>query len=143
MFLYNLRIFDIFRRPATSLAILCDANPSWRPNQYTFDYPDTLLSFRFGTAKLLDYQERWSALAASTNPFAIVVMTHLKTQETKQDKQSRKEWKLRLIRRLYEQGYNRENIVNLFRFIETLAIALLNFLSVKDLEAWLAQQHPN
>ncbi len=122
MFLYNLRIFDIFRRPATSLAILCDANASWRPEHYGFDYPDTSLSFRFGMVKLLDYRDRWSALEASDNPFAVVVMTHLKAQETKKDKQSRKEWKLRLIRRLYEQGYNRADIVNLFRFIDWIMV---------------------
>ena len=122
MFLYNLRIFDIFHRPATSLAILCDANASWRPNQYEFDYPDTSLSFRFGTVKLLDYRDQWAMLEASANPFAVVVMTHLKAQETKQDQQGRKEWKLRLIRRLYEQGYNREDIVSLFRFIDWVMV---------------------
>ena len=122
MFLYNLRIFDIFRRPAISLAILCDTHASWRPNEYGFDYPDTALSFQFGMVKLLDYKDRWEALEASNNPFAVVVMTHLKVQETKKDKQSRKEWKLRLIRRLYERGYNREDIVNLFRFIDWMMV---------------------
>ena len=122
MFLYNLRIFDIFRRPATSLAILCDTNASWRPNDYRFDYPDTSLSFRFGMVKLLDYRDRWGELEASNNPFAVVVMTHLKAKETKKDKQSRKEWKLRLIRRLYEKGYNRKDIVNLFRFIDWMMV---------------------
>ena len=122
MFLYNLRIFDIFRRPAISLAILCDANASWRPNEYGFDYPDTALSFQFGMVKLLDYKDLWEALEASNNPFAVVVMTHLKAQETKKDKQSRKEWKLRLIRRLYEKGYNRDDIVNLFRFIDWMMV---------------------
>lgn len=122
MFLYSLRIFDIFRRPAISLAILCDANASWRPSEYSFGYPDTSLSFCFGVVKLLDYKERWAELEASDNPFAVVVMTHLKAQETKQDKQSRKEWKLKLIRRLYEKGYNREDIVSLFRFIDWMMV---------------------
>lgn len=122
MFLYSLRIFDLFRRPATSLAILCDGNASWRPNEYSFDCPDTSLSFRFGMVKLLDYRERWAELEASDNPFAVVVMTHLKTQETKKDKASRKEWKLGLIKRLYEKGYNREDIVSLFRFIDWMMV---------------------
>lgn len=34
MFTYNLRIFDKFAKPAISLAILCDTDPNWRPNQY-------------------------------------------------------------------------------------------------------------
>ena len=97
-------------------------NTRWRPNEYGFDYPDTSLSFRFGMVKLLDYLNQWAALEASNNPFAVVVMTHLKAQETKKDKQSRKEWKLRLIRRLYEKGYNWEDIVNLFRFIDWMMV---------------------
>jgi hypothetical protein len=120
MFVYALRIFDYFRQPATSLAILCDANPRWRPSQYCFAQPETDLVFRFGTVKLLDYKSRWAALEASTNPFACVVMAHLKMQETKQDKAARKVWKLWLIRRLYESGYNQDDVVNLFHFIDWL-----------------------
>jgi hypothetical protein len=122
MFLYNLRIFDRFQHPATSLAILCDGNASWRPNHYQFDYPDTALSFRFGMVKLLDYSDRWAELAVDSNPFAMVVMAHLKARETKQDAPSRKEWKLQLIRQLYEQGYNRSDVINLFRFIDWVMV---------------------
>ena len=69
-----------------------------------------------------EVQAAREALEASDNPFAVVVMTHLKVQETKKDKQSRKEWKLQLIRRLYEKGYNRDDIVNLFRFIDWMMV---------------------
>jgi hypothetical protein len=120
MFVYALRIFDYFRQPATSLAILCDANPPWRPAQYHFSQPETELLFRFGTVKLLDYKTQWAMLEASTNPFASVVMAQLKMQETKQDKAARKVWKLWLIRRLYESGYNQTDVVNLFHFIDWL-----------------------
>ena len=120
MFIYALRIFDFFRQPAVSLAILCDANPKWRPKQYSFSLPQTALNFEFGTVKLLDYKERWAELESSRNPFAWVVMAHLKMQETKQDKPSRKVWKLRLIRQLHESGYNKDDILNLFHFIDYL-----------------------
>ncbi|BAS54384.1 hypothetical protein NIES2135_03650 [Leptolyngbya boryana NIES-2135] len=46
------------------------------------------------------------------------VMAHLKTKETRNDAQARKEWKFRLTRRLYEQGYERQHILNLFRFLD-------------------------
>ncbi|MEH2203718.1 MAG: hypothetical protein V7K53_06490 [Nostoc sp.] len=45
-------------------------------------------------------------------------MVHLKAKETRQDDQSRKRWKLDLTKRLYEKGYQREDIINLFRFID-------------------------
>ena len=54
----------------------------------------------------------------SNNPFATVVMAHLKAQETRQDEEERKRWKLYLIRRLYERGYGRKDVVQLFRFID-------------------------
>jgi hypothetical protein len=100
------------------MAILCDADPKWRLNHYEYSLPRTKMRFEFGTVKLLDYKTQWAALEASTNPFAWVTMAHLKIQETKRDKPSRKVWKMRLVRRLYGAGYNREDVVNLFRFID-------------------------
>jgi len=122
MFSYNLRIFDRYRKPAISLAILCDSSRDWRPSQYGFDYPDTEIFFRFGAVKLLDYQERWAELEASNNPFATVVMAHLKTQQTNQKARERKNWKFSLIRRLYELGWQKKDIRNLYRFIDWIMI---------------------
>ncbi len=118
MFSYNLRIFDRFGKPAISLAILCDTDPKWRPNQYSYNYPNTRLNFEFGTVKLLDYQNRWTELEASDNPFATVVMAHLKTQQTNKKLGERKAWKFSLIRRLYESGLQEKDIRNLYRFID-------------------------
>jgi flagellar biosynthesis/type III secretory pathway protein FliH len=67
---------------------------------------------------LLDYQNRWTELEASDNPFATVVMAHLKTQQTSKKPQERKAWKFSLIRRLYEQGLQEKDIRNLYRFID-------------------------
>ncbi|MCM0590307.1 MAG: DUF4351 domain-containing protein [Gloeotrichia echinulata DEX184] len=122
MFTYNFRIFDRFDKPATSLAILCDANREWRPNNYSYDYPDTRLNFEFGTVKLLDYENRWTELEASNNPFATVVMAHLKTQQTRKQPEQRKVWKLALIRRLYDLGWEAQDIRNLYRFIDWVMI---------------------
>jgi len=118
MLVYHLRIFDRFHSHATSLAILCDSNAKWRPNQYYFGNVDTELTFRFGMVKLLDYRDRSLELEQSSNPFAVVVMAHLKAQETRRNSKRRKDGKLSLIRQLYEKGYERREIVNLFRFID-------------------------
>jgi hypothetical protein len=122
MLVYNLRIFNLFRQPTVSLAILCGGNPHWRPSRYAFEFPNTKLAFEFGTVKLLDYQERWDELEQNRNPFATVVMAHLKMMDTKKNPEQRKEWKLRLIRRLYEAGYRRQDVLNLFRFIDWLIL---------------------
>lgn len=122
MLVYALRIFDRFRQPAVSLAILCDTRTNWRPSHYEFSYSATRLSFQFDTVKLLDYEGQWTELKASPNPFATVVMAHLKAQETKRHANQRKEWKLSLIRRLYEAGYSRREVVNPFKFIDWVMI---------------------
>ncbi|MUL36497.1 DUF4351 domain-containing protein [Gloeocapsopsis dulcis] len=122
MFSYNLRIFDRFAQAAISLAILCDSDSTWRPNQYSYSYPDSRLHFEFGIVKLLDYQNRWTELEASNNPFATVVMAHLKTKQTSKKLGERKNWKFSLIRRLYELGLLETDIRNLYRFIDWVMI---------------------
>ncbi len=80
---------------------------------------ETTLTFRFRSVKLLDYLP-WDALEASTNPFATVVMTHLKTQETRHDPEGRLQWKRALIRCLYERGMARDDVLRLFHFLNRL-----------------------
>jgi hypothetical protein len=74
----------------------------------------------FPIVKLKDYNDRWSDLEANDNVFAIVVMAHLKTRATRRDPESRLKWKMRLIRRLYEGGYERQDVLELLRFIDWL-----------------------
>jgi len=118
MFLYNIKIFQYYDKPATSLAVLCDSNRDWRPTQYSFESPGTKHHFEFSTVKLLDYQDRWAELEASDNPFATVVMAHLKTQQTSNKDKERKTWKFSLIRRLYELGWQEIDIKHLYRFVD-------------------------
>jgi hypothetical protein len=120
IFTYNIRIFDYFDQFATSLVILCDTNPKWRPHHFGASLPGTSLGFEFSAVKLLDYGDHIEELKQSANPFAWVVAAHLKLQETKQDKVSRKEWKLRLFQELYESSYNQEVIADVCNFIDWL-----------------------
>ncbi len=122
MFTYVIRIVDYFNQEPISLAILCDSDSDWRPNQYRFITPGSSLEFNFTAVKLLDYRSRWDELEASDNIFATVVMTHLKAQDTKRNEPARKQWKLTLIKRLYERGYDRSTIINLFAFVDWLMI---------------------
>ncbi|MBW4622303.1 MAG: cytosolic protein [Cyanosarcina radialis HA8281-LM2] len=118
MFVYYYRLRDRYHRPVVSLAILGDDRETWRPQPWQDELWGCRVRFEFPIIKLLDYRTRWEELEASRNPFAIAVMAHLKTKETQNNASARKEWKFRLTRRLYEQGYEREDILNLFRFID-------------------------
>ena len=57
---------------------------------------------------------------ASHNPFAVVIMAHLKTRATRHDPDERLHWKLTLVKSLYDKGYNRDDVLELFRFIDWL-----------------------
>jgi hypothetical protein len=120
MFTYNYRIRDCYDDKVVSLAILGDERKKWRPKPFHDELWGCEVTFKFPMVKLLDYESRWSELEASRNPFAIAVMAHLKTKETQQDPRSRKEWKFQLTRRLYEQGFERQDIMELFLFLDWL-----------------------
>lgn len=122
VFVYNLRIFDLYRQFPVSLAILCDERLSWRPKSYAVNYPDTRFNFEFGIVKLLDWRDRMDELESSDNPFAVVVLAHLKVIETKGSVELRKAWKFRLTKMLYEKGYERQQILDLYRFVDWVMI---------------------
>jgi hypothetical protein len=115
MFVYFYRLRDKYDLPIVSLAILGDEQETWRPQPFESELWGCNVRFEFPIVKLLDYVPHWAELEASQNPFAIVVMAHLKTKETRNDAVARKEWKFRLTKMLYERGYDRQDILNLFR----------------------------
>jgi hypothetical protein len=118
MYVYNYRLYDRFRRRVVSLAVLGDERANWRPDRFGYALWGCEVGLRFPTVKLLDYRQRWAELETSRNPFAVVVMAHLQAQATQDDVAARKAAKWQLLRRLYERGYERPDILNLFRFID-------------------------
>jgi len=122
MYTYNYRIFDRYDEEVISLAILTDDNQCYRPCQYEINRWGFRHLFEFPVIKLIDYNDRVEELEASRNPFGIIVVAHLKTLETKKDDQARLKWKLSLSKALYLKGYSREDIMNLYRFIDWLMV---------------------
>jgi hypothetical protein len=120
MYIYNYRAFDLYQKPVISLAILGDERVNWRPASYNYTIAGCEVSLKFPTVKLLDYEERWSELEASSNPFAIIVMAHLKTKATTKKLSQREQWKWTLIRGLYEKEFEREQIIKLFEIIDKM-----------------------
>ncbi|RCJ14729.1 cytosolic protein [Nostoc sp. ATCC 43529] len=146
MFVYNYRIFDRYNRSVASLAVLGDDNIKWRPNRFGYELFGCTVDFHFPIIKLLDYQQRLPELEASRNPFATVVMAHLAAVQTRSNRLQRKQSKLALVRRLYEQGFEREAVINLLAFIDwmlTLPLDLeLEFKrEVEQLEAQVRMQY--
>ena len=120
MYVYNYRLFDRYRRQVASLAVLGDDNQTWRPDRFGYTLWGSTVQFRFPAVKLLDWADRVEELEGERNPFAAVVLAHLKAMETRGDPRSRQAWKVRLIKGLYERGLDGEDIRKLFRLIDWL-----------------------
>jgi hypothetical protein len=117
IYVYNYRIYDKFRFPVVSLAVLTDERPRWRPASFGYKRWGFRLEMEFPMAKLLDYNNM-ASLENNPNPFAIVVMAHLKAMETRHVPYERFEWKWHLTMALYERGYKKQDVIHLFQFID-------------------------
>ena len=118
MFIYYYRLFERYRKPIVSLAILTDESKTWRPSTYEQKLFGCELKLKFPTVKLLDYRAKMAQLERSQNPFALVVLAHLRSLETKRAPHKRMNAKLQLIRLMRGRGYTKKQIAELLRFID-------------------------
>ena len=120
MFVYHYRLFDRDGQPLASLAVLADEHPGWRPDGFGYELFDCRMQFTFPMVKLLDKQAELPSLLESDNAFALVTAAHLLTRQTRQSPEDRYTAKLRLIRILFERGWERQRILDLFSVIDWL-----------------------
>ena len=118
MMIYHYRIFDHHREQLVSLAILSDNNLNWRPDHYEREAFGCRHRLDFPIVKLLDYRERISELEQHPNPFALVVLAHLRAQETSETSEPRKLVKIQLLRMLFARRHPKKQINQLLRFID-------------------------
>ena len=118
MFVYHYRLYDRYRRPIASLAVLVDDRPSWRPETFAYESCGCRLTLSFPVAKLLDWSAERARLDDSRNPFAVVTQAHLATKETREDATARHAAKWQLVQGLYRRGFERQQVVDLFRVID-------------------------
>ena len=118
MYIYNYRIFDKFKRPAASFAVLASVPEERRVDQYKREIWDCKILFEFPIVNLKDYAKDQDSLIKSSNPFAVVVMAHLLARKTSGRYKNRLSEKVKIVRHLYEKGFSRQDVINLFRFID-------------------------
>lgn len=106
-----------------SLAVFTDLNKNYRPTSLTIGdlnkKSHTSTQFNYPTVKLTDFEteSQWASLKESNNVFALLVMAQIKAKRLKGHDQELFEFRLGLTRLLYQRGYNREQVVELFHFI--------------------------
>lgn len=139
MYVYNYRLFDRYNRKVASFAILGDNRSGWRPNQFGYELWGTKVGMQFATAKLIDYAAREASLESDTNPFAVVVLAHLKTLESARDDEARRRSQVQLVKGLYERGLRAEQIRQLYGLIDVMMglpkpLALLAWKEIQNFE---------
>ena len=124
---FSVRVYDyhhdlrkLFRCAVCSLAVLGDTSVAWRPNSYREETLGCSNEFIFPMCKLLDFRGQESVLLASTNPFALFILAHLRTQDTKGNAEERLANKFQLVRELLGRGYEISVVRELFRVIDAI-----------------------
>lgn len=118
MYTYHSRLSDRYQRPVASFAVLTDSHRRWHPRRYEQRLWGCRALLDFPSVKLLDYAGREATLEADINPFALAVRAHLAATATQRDPNARLEQKLQLTRALYRHGWEREDILSLYTFID-------------------------
>ena len=117
MYTYQYRLRDRYGVDVVSLAVLADTSPGFRPDAFRYDRWGCALQYRFPMSKLIDFESNWEELEQSANVFALVVMAQLKAKRVK-DGVARKDAKVAIIRLMYERGYSKQQILELFNVID-------------------------
>jgi hypothetical protein len=113
MFVYHYRLYDRYRQPIASLAVLADDRPQWRPETFGYEVFGCRLGLQYPVVKLLDWSGSEARLEDSDNPFALVTLAHLATRATRIDMDARYTVKVSLVRQLYKRGRHRQQVIDL------------------------------
>jgi GNAT superfamily N-acetyltransferase len=128
MFRYYIRLWDYYEKPIASLAILADTTPNWRPNSYSQELWGCKAGLSFKTVKILDFQPLPYVL--EKKPLGIIINAYFSPLKTQKDNNQRYDIKLQLTKSLYQQGLDKDTILELYCFID-MALALPEGLEVK------------
>jgi hypothetical protein len=129
IYVHNYRIFDKHKKEVITLVILTDESDQYMPDKYEIKRWGFHLLCKYPLIKLIDYREKIT-LHEAKNPFEIITFAHLKNLETKKDYNQRLFWKITLVKKLYEKGYTKEDILKFYRFIDWV-MSLPKDLSIK------------
>ena len=118
IFVYHYRLYDRYRQPIISLALLADDLADWRPDHFGYEIGDCRLHLSFPVAKLLDWAGSEARLDDTRNPFAVVTRAHLSTRATRDNPSVRFAEKWRLVRSLYRRDWGRQQVIDLFKVVD-------------------------
>lgn len=118
MFNYNVAVWRLYNQTVVGLAVLCDDRADWRPTNFGYGHWGCRTGTTFRPVKLLDFARDLESLARHDNPFATVVLAHCQALRTRRDPANRRFEKLNVVKSLYEHGWSKEDVRQLFRLID-------------------------
>ena len=117
---YHHRVRDRFGQRVLSLAILADERSDWRPSHYEEAILGCRVQFDFPVCKLLDLVPMAQEALDRGKPSAVIVLANWAAQRTREDMTERSRVKWNLTRRLYEAGFSRKDVLELYRLVDWL-----------------------
>ncbi len=121
LYIYNYRISDRFNKEVITLAVLTDENENYRPDNYKTSRWGCEISFKYPLIKLIDFKDKID-IQKAVNPFEIITFAHLKNLETKKNYDDKLFWKITLVKALYKKGLSKDDILNLYRFLDWIMV---------------------
>jgi hypothetical protein len=113
---YNCGLFWVFGERVVTLVVLADLRESWLPREDVFQVADFESRLKFPVCKLIARLEAdW--LEDTSLPVQLA-RAQIEALRTAGDPEGRYRAKWRLVRGLYDLGYNAEQVRELFRLID-------------------------
>ncbi|NOQ35867.1 MAG: hypothetical protein GQ569_08225 [Methylococcaceae bacterium] len=122
MYRYHYRLLDRYpKRKIASFAVLTNQQNCKSLGCYQQQLWKTQLKFDFPVLNLQSWRDKIEELENCNNPFSLVILAQLiaHNAENNQQKLNRK---FQLIRLLYRRGYQRQQILDLLRFIDWMIL---------------------
>lgn len=117
---YNYRARDRLGQEVVSVAVLADDDPRWKPEEYRFGCWGCERYLKFAIFKVLDWAGREQELLEHANPFALFVLAHLQSRQTREDVAERGRVKLGLILKLTQKKLGPEEMRAWYRYFDWL-----------------------
>lgn len=120
LFQYWYRIYDYYKLPISTLVVLSDDNPQWRPKPFEIGGFDEHIECRYvyRYVKLLDWEGKEDSLLKSQNPFETLIAMHLRARQTRQSSSERFKIKMEIGRYLLEKGLKKDDILGFYTFLD-------------------------
>ncbi|NOQ34711.1 MAG: hypothetical protein GQ569_02315 [Methylococcaceae bacterium] len=122
MYHYNYRLLDYYPdRKIISFAVLTNQRNCQSLGCYKNELWGMKLRFDFPVINLQNWRDKFAELEANPNPFSLVILAQLIAHNT-EDNQQKFNHKFQLIRLLYQRGYEKQDVLELFRFIDWMLL---------------------